>query len=63
MEIPGSCVSYVYCDGIAGCGSKQQASEASHSIHSDLIRNAGWKVTTKNLVGSQYRLENGSGLL
>ena len=50
-------------DGIAGCGSKQQASEASHSIHSDLIRNAGWKVTTKNLVGSQYRLENGSGLL
>ena len=36
--------SIVYIDdGIAGCSSKQQASEASHSIQSDLIRNAGWK--------------------
>ena len=39
MEIPGSCVNYVYCDGLAGCSSKQ-ASETSHSIQSDLIRNA-----------------------
>ena len=31
-------------DGIAGCSSKQQAGDASHSFHqSDLIRNAGWK--------------------
>ena len=34
-------------DGIAGCSSKQQASEASHSIQSDLIRNAGWKANNQ----------------
>ena len=35
--------SFMYIDdGIAGCNSKQQASEASHSIQSDL-RNTSWK--------------------
>ena len=33
-------------DDIAGCSSKQ-ASEASHSIQSELIRNAGWKANNQ----------------
>ena len=38
----------MYADnGIADCSSKHQASEASHSIQSDL-RNAGWKANNQN---------------
>ena len=34
-------------DGIAGCSYKQQASETSHSIKSDLIHNAGRKANNQ----------------
>ena len=50
-------------DGISGCSSKQQASEASHSIQSAEYAMPAGRLTTKSLVGSQNRLENGSGLL
>ena len=50
-------------DGISGCSSKQQVSEASHSIQSAEYATPAGRLTTKSLVGSQNRLENGSGLL